>query len=85
MAEFKFATNKIFELGDYISKFLNDNGVIKDNKLIVKVSDTDLRRIDEDLFYRNKTEGEFTPSDREVEVKFKNLCIIFSKENADGR
>ena len=73
---------KIFELGEYVSKYLNDNGLNSENDLVIKVSKEGLRKIDEDLYYRNKPEGkEFTPSDTDVVVKFENLNIIFTAES----
>jgi hypothetical protein len=72
---------KIYELGEYISKYLNDNGLNKENDLAVNVTKEQLRKIDEDLYYRNKPEGqEFTPSDTDVVVKFENLNMIFTSE-----
>jgi hypothetical protein len=72
---------KIYELGEYISKYLNDNGLNKENDLVVNVTKEQLRKIDEDLYYRNKPEGqEFTPSDTDVVVKFENLNMIFTSE-----
>ena len=73
---------KIYELGEYISKYLSDNGLSNDNSLVIGVSKEGLKKIDEDLYYRNKPEGkEFTPSDTDVVVKFENLNIIFTSEN----
>ena len=72
---------KIYELGEYISKFLNENGLSKENDLVIKVDKTQLKKIDEDLYYRNKPKGEeFVPSDNDVVVKFENLNIIFTVE-----
>ena len=75
---------KIFELGEYIAKFLNDNGLSKENDLVIKVDKTQLKKIDEDLYYRNKPKGEeFIPSDKDVVVKFENLNIIFTTEETE--
>jgi hypothetical protein len=75
---------KIFELGEYIAKFLNENGLRKENDLVIKVTKEELNKIDEDLYYRNKPEGkEFTPSDNDVIVKFENLNIIFTVEETE--
>lgn len=72
---------KIFELGEYVAKFLTENGLVKENDLVIKVTKEELKKIDEDLYYRNKPEGkEFTPSDNDVVVKFENLNIIFTVE-----
>lgn len=77
---------KIFELGEYINKFLFDNGLTKENDLVVKVTKEELKKIDEDLYYRNKPEGqEFTPSDNDVIVKFENLNIIFTAEEEEKK
>jgi hypothetical protein len=75
---------KIFELGEYIAKFLNENGLRKENDLVIKVTKEELNKIDEDLYYRNKPEGkEFTPSDNDLIVKFENLNIIFTVEETE--
>ncbi len=72
---------KIYELGEHISKFLNENGLSNENDLVIKVDKTQLKKIDEDLYYRNKPKGEeFVPSDNDVVVKFENLNIIFTVE-----
>ena len=72
---------KIYELGEYIAKFLNENGLHKENDLVINVTKDELRKIDEDLYYRNKPEGkEFVPSDNDIIVKFDNLNIIFTYE-----
>ena len=72
---------KIYELGEYITKFLHDNGLTIENDLVIRVSKENLKKIDEDLYYRNKPDGnEFIPSDSDVVVKFENLNIIFTTE-----
>lgn len=72
---------KIYELGEYIAKFLNENGLTQENDLVIKVDKTQLKKIDEDLYYRNKPNGEeFVPSDDTVVVKFENLNVIFTSE-----
>lgn len=79
------SSNKIFELGEYIAKFLNDNGLRLENDLVIKVTKDELKKIDEDLYYRNKPEGkEFVPSDNDVVVKFDNLNVIFTVEEEEN-
>jgi hypothetical protein len=81
MSELTLNSMKIYELGEYIAKFLNENGLSKENDLVISVTKDELRKIDEDLYYRNKPEGqEFVPSDNDVIVKFENLNIIFTVE-----
>jgi len=78
-------SNKIFELGAYIAKFLSENGLNKENDLVIKVTKEELKKIDEDLYYRNKPSGEeFVPSDNDVVVKFENLTIIFAVEEENN-
>ena len=72
---------KIYELGEYVTRFLHDNGLTIENDLVIRVSKENLKKIDEDLYYRNKPDGnEFIPSDSDVVVKFENLNIIFTTE-----
>lgn len=79
--ELSLSSIKIYELGEYITKFLADNGLTRENDLVIKVTKEELKKIDEDLYYRNKPEGkEFVPSDNDVIVKFENLNIIFTVE-----
>jgi len=60
---------------------LHENGINDENNLVIKVDKNILKKIDEDLYYRNKPEGkEFIPSDNDVIVKFENLNIIFAAE-----
>lgn len=79
--EIQLNSSKIFELGDYVARFLYDNGATKENDLVITVTKEELRKIDEDLYYRNKPEGEeFVPSDNDIIVKFENLNIVFTVE-----
>lgn len=81
MTNITLNSNKIFELGDYISKFLAENKVKTENNLVIRVSKEELTKIDEDLYYRNKPKGEdFIPSDEDLIVKFENLNIVFTSE-----
>lgn len=79
--ELSLNSMKIYELGEYISKFLTENGLSKENDLVIRVTKDELKKIDEDLYYRNKVDDkEFVPSDNDVIVKFENLTIIFAVE-----
>ena len=79
--EFKFDSAKAIELGEYISDYLAENGVSSESNLVINVTPEQLKKIDEDFYYRNKVEGkEFKPSDKDVIAKFKNLNIIFSSD-----
>ena len=73
--ELKLNSYKIFELGDYISKFLHENGINTKNVLT---------KIDEDLYYRENSNGkDFIPSDDEIRISFPNTNIIV-KTNDDN-
>ena len=48
--DLKLNTMKIHELGEHISKFLDENGLSKENSLVISVSKNELRKIDEDLY-----------------------------------
>lgn len=83
----KLSSSKIFELGEYITKYLRENGIERQSDLLIRVDKSDLKKIDEDLYYRNKPEGEeFTPSDENVIVNFENFNIVFAveEETEDG-
>lgn len=82
--ELKLNSYKIFELGDYISKFLYENGINTKSELIINVSKNVLTKIDEDLYYRENSNGkDFIPSDDEIRISFPNTNIIV-KTNDDN-
>lgn len=66
--EFKFGTLSILELGSIISERLNDDGVTNQAELYIYVSEEDFKRIDEDLFLRNRKDEDekFIPSEGEI-------------------
>lgn len=67
---------KIFEIGEDISKRLHESGITKESKLVINVTNDELRKIDEDLYYRNNPNGtDYVPSDGELLVTFDNLII----------
>lgn len=68
---------KIFELGNHISTFLHDCGITKGGVLNIKVNKEELRKIDEDLYYRQNPKGDdFIPSDNEIQISFPNVSMI---------
>ena len=80
--EFKFGTMSIFELGQFISSKLKEDGITIQSELIVYVTSEEFKKIDEDLYYRNrKNESqEFIPSEGEIDINFELVKIIV-KEN----
>lgn len=80
--EFKFGTMSIYELGQFISDKLHDDGVKEQAVLTVYVNNEEFKKVDEDLYYRNRTDEnqEFVPSDGEIIVNFDNVKILIKSE-----
>ena len=72
----------IFELGQFISSKLKEDGVTMQSELTVYVTSEEFKKVDEDLYYRNrKNESqEFIPSEGEIDINFELVKIIV-KEN----
>lgn len=80
--EFKFGTMSIFELGQFISSKLKKDGITIQSELIVYVTSEEFKKIDEDLYYRNrKNESqEFIPSEGEIDINFELVKIIVKEK-----
>lgn len=69
---------EILEIGYNLSMVLNDNG-INESELVLRVPKQVLRKIDEDVFYRNqhetKNEDKYVPTEQDVILTFKNITI----------
>lgn len=86
MKEFTLDTMAIAEIGYHTSKALVEHGV-ENAELSIYLDGERFRKVDEDLFYRNKEEGsneEFVPSDDEIKVEIEGLTIIFKKIPSNG-
>ena len=83
---FKFGTMSIFELGQMISSRLKEDGVAQQSKLYIYLNDEEFKRVDEDLFYRNRKDEsqEFIPSEGEIDINFDNVKIIVRNNVAVG-
>jgi hypothetical protein len=79
---FKLGTMSIFELGQFISSKLKEDGVTIQSELTVYVTSEEFKKIDEDLYYRNRKDEsqEFIPSEGEIDINFELVKIIV-KEN----
>lgn len=79
---FKFGTMSIFELGQFISSKLKEDGITIQSELIVYVTSEEFKKIDEDLYYRNrKNESqEFIPSEGEIDINFELVKIIVKEK-----
>jgi hypothetical protein len=80
--EFKFGTMSIFELGQYISSKLKEDGITIQSELSVYVTSEEFKKIDEDLYYRNRKDEsqEFIPSDGEIVINFELVKIIVKEK-----
>ena len=76
--EFKFGTMSIFELGQYISSKLKEDGITIQSELSVYVTSEEFKKIDEDLYYRNRKDEsqEFIPSEGEIVINCELVKII---------
>ena len=76
--EFKFGTMSIFELGQFISSKLKEDGVTIQSELTGYVTSEEFKKVDEDLYYRNRKDEsqEFIPSEGEIDINFELVKII---------
>lgn len=79
---FKFGTMSIFELGQFISSKLKEDGITIQSELIVYVTSEKFKKIDEDLYYRNRKDEsqEFIPSEGEIDINFELVKIIVKEK-----
>lgn len=80
--DFKFGTMSIFELGQFISSKLKEDGVTMQSELTVYVTSEEFKKIDEDLYYRNRKDEsqEFIPSEGEIDINFELVKIIVKEK-----
>ncbi len=80
--EFKFGTMSIFELGQFISSKLKEDGITIQSELTVYVTSEDFKKVDEDLYYRNRKDEsqEFIPSEGEIDINFELVKIIVKEK-----
>lgn len=76
--EFKFGTMSIYDIGLFISNRLREDGITNKAELSIYVSEDEFKKIDEDLYYRNRVndEQDFIPSEGEIIVNFDMVKII---------
>ena len=80
--EFKFGAISIFEIGKTISDKLKEDGISDKAELIVYVDKNEFKKIDEDLYYRNRVDetDEFIPSEGEIDINFELVKIIVKEK-----
>ncbi len=81
--EFRLNTFNIHELMLVVCDKLKELGVTNKASLLIYVTKEQLKKIDEDLFYRNRKsdDEEFIPSEGEIYVNFDNLTVIIREED----
>lgn len=81
MEEFNFGYISIIDLGRTISEKLSEYGV-PGCEITVYLDEENFKKVDEDLFYRNRKseEDEFIPSEGEINVKYDEVIIIIKKK-----
>lgn len=80
--DFKFGTMSIFELGQFISSKLKEGGITIQSELTVYVTSEEFKKVDEDLYYRNRKDEsqEFIPSEGEIDINFELVKIIVKEK-----
>lgn len=72
-------TNKISEIGNYISEQMRELK-INDSILNINVDVESFKKIDEDLYYRsNPNDDNFSPSQSKIKITFPCLEIFIYK------
>lgn len=79
---FKFGTLSIFEVGQMISEKLKDDGVTNQSELYVYLNEDEFKKVDEDLFLRNRksSDDEFIPSEGEINIIIDLVKIIIKQK-----
>lgn len=77
---FNLSTSNIEKIGVYLSNELQSVGV-DESSLIIRLPRNEFKKVDEDLFYRNRDNDneDYVPSDDEIHVSFDNVNVIIQK------
>lgn len=80
--EFRLGTRNIYELGQFIRERLLEDGVTMQSELTINVNKEQFKKIDEDLFYRNKKDDNeaFIPSEGEIIIDFDGIRIVIKEK-----
>ena len=84
MGDFNFGAANIYEFGETMSDTFRKMGVESGIKVEIPLDKDKFRKVDEDLFYRTRTDEktDFIPSEGEIKVKVENINITI-KESVD--
>lgn len=78
--------NQILDLGQTIARKITEFNVNVPTRLTISLSDSDFRKVDEELYYRGTNkETEYIPANNEVIVNFGSCKIVFEKENIQSK
>ena len=82
--ELKLTSYNIADLGSTLSDKLYELG-ITDSTLVINLPSKEFKKVDEDLFYRNRQsdDEEYIPSDNDIDISFNNVKIIINKKGED--
>lgn len=82
--ELKLTSYNIADFGSMLSDKLYELG-ITDSTLVIKLPSKEFKKVDEDLFYRNRQsdDEEYIPSDNDIDISFNNVKIIINKKGED--
>ena len=83
VTDFKFGYVGIIDLGSVVSEKLVEYGVGNEATITINLNEEEFKKVDEDLFYRNRKseEDEFIPSDGEIDIKYNGVRIIIRKKD----
>lgn len=85
--DFGFGTIKIIELASIVSEKLSESGVNDGAEIRIPLTNDHFTKVDEDLFYRNKSSEtmDFVPSEGEIDITIGNIKIkIIDIEKMDN-
>ena len=82
VTDFKFGYVGIIDLGSVLSEKLAEYGVGNETTITINLNEEEFKKVDEDLFYRNRKseEDEFIPSEGEIDIKYDSVRIIIKKK-----
>ena len=82
--ELKLTSYNIADFGSTLSDKLYELG-ITDSTLVINLPSKEFKKVDEDLFYRNRQsdDEEYIPSDNDIDISFNNVKIIINKKGED--
>lgn len=81
MDKFNFGAANIYEFGEAMNDIFMKMGVESDIKVEIPLDKDKFRKVDEDLFYRTRTDEklDFVPSEGEIKVKVENINITIKE------